>query len=884
MNVLLVDGSALAYRAFFALARNPLVSSRGEPTSVVYAFLTTLLRWLRRYDPAVVSVVFDAPGPTHRHRIDPQYKANRPPRPEGLDAQLPRLREALSALRLPVIERAGWEADDVLATLARHFATRGAHVYLASGDKDFRQLVAPNVHLVRPRLASGSDDEVGPTELRREIGLDAEQIVDLMALSGDPVDNVPGVPGVGEKTAAALLREHGSLDSLYAKLETVARPALRDKLAEHREAVLRARELVRLRNDVPIACEVEVPEWPGPDWGRLRALCRELELVQILRQLPVESAAPVDPPLREVRTADELEDLVSALAGQPVVALHVEPEPSGPGIVALGLAWGAGQAAAVALVPEPRSAPTGQLELGLSPGTGVQAARVASALAPLLGDPRTTRVGHDIKAAMHRLTALGAPLVEPYFDTGVAAYVLHPERYSHDFEAVVLEHLSEHVAGGGSAARRAASAAERAWRLQAALEPALAAHGLDSLFRDVEMPLVAVLADMERVGVRVDVAALAALSRELESRAEELAAGIYRLAGRQFNLQSPQQLGQVLFAELGLPHGRRTRAGWSTDADVLEKLALEHAIARDLLEYRQITKLRASACESLPRLVDPESGRIHTTFHQTVASTGRLSSSDPNLQNIPVRSEIGRRIRAAFVARDARSRLVAADYSQIELRLLAHLSKDPGLVAAFEAGGDIHTLTAARLAGCRPAEVTPEQRAAAKTVNFGVVYGMGPRGLAERLGIALEEARNFIDEYFTSYPGVRRCTQGLVEQARAHGYARTILGRRLGIPELESDQPARRAAAERLAVNAPIQGSAADLVKVAMIRVHARLRAAASAARLVLQVHDELVLDVPEDEVDFVTDCVRREMAAALPLRVPIVVDVGVGRNWAEAH
>jgi DNA polymerase-1 len=404
------------------------------------------------------------------------------------------------------------------------------------------------------------------------------------------------------------------------------------------------------------------------------------------------------------------------------------------------------------------------------------------------------------------------------------------------------------------------------------------------LFTSVEMPLVGVLDAMERTGIRVDVDVLAGLSAELEERARVLTETIHRAAGHAFNLQSTQQLGNVLFEELALPHGRRTRQGWSTDSDVLETLAPEHEIARDLLEYRQLTKLRSTYCEALPKLVDRNTGRIHTTFHQTVASTGRLSSSDPNLQNIPARSDLGRRIRAAFVAASPAARLVSADYSQIELRILAHLSGDEGLAAAFAAGGDVHARTAARLAGCGPEAVTATQRAAAKMVNFGVVYGMGPRGLADRLGISVEEARQFIDEYFASYPLVRRFTQELVQQARQCGYATTILGRRLALPDLRSTHPGRRAAAERVAINAPIQGSAADLIKRAMVNVHARLLAEHSNSRLVLQVHDELLFDVPAFEVETVRELVRHEMQSAMSLRVPLVVDVRDGRNWAEAH
>jgi DNA polymerase-1 len=900
MNVLLVDGTALAYRSYFAFVRNPLVSSRGEPTSLVFGFATTLLRWLRSQAPGRAAVVFDPPGPTQRHALYPAYKANRPPRPAELTAQWPRLLEMLAALRLPAPEIPGWEADDVLATLARHCEARGDLVYVASGDKDFRQLLSSRVKLLRPLPGLGADAEVGSEDLRREFGLDAAQIVDVMALAGDPVDNVPGVRGVGEKTAAALIRTHGSLDELLARVDAVPQPGLRAKLAAGAKQALLARELVRLRVDVPVDCDALVPPWPGPDWQVLQALLRELELFQVLRQLPAGTSGEPGWRGEAVRDATAADRLARALSAAGRFSVHCEAT-AAPGaaeeLAALGFAWAGREARAVRVAVEPPPAPAGQLDLRPPPGPGVDVATLRRILGPVLADASLPKCGHDLKRVARLLERCGLSLAGSLRDTMLAAYVLNPERRRHDLEATTLEIANARPGEGelglttdaaGTELDRvefaAAAGAAAAWQLDTLLQPRLAAEGLVRLYDEVEMPLLRVLHAMERAGVQIDSAALVALSRELLGRAEALADRIFALAGRRFNLQSTAQLGEMLFAELRLPHGRRTKSGWSTDADVLESLAAEHEIVRLLLEYRQVTKLRSTYAEALPRLVDPQSGRIHTSFQQAVATTGRLSSVEPNLQNIPARTELGRRIRAAFVPREPQGWLVSADYSQIELRIMAHLSEDPGLVAAFRSGVDVHRATAARIAGCDPAAVTPAQRAAAKTVNFGVLYGMGPRGLAARLGISGEDARRFIDEYFASYPGVRRCIDALVAQARATGSTTTLLGRKLRLSDIDSPHPARRAAAERLAVNAPIQGSAADLVKLAMVRVHDALAAADLRAQLVLQVHDELLFDVPAGEVAAVQELARREMESALDLRVPIVVDLGAGHDWAEAH
>ncbi|UCE01933.1 MAG: DNA polymerase I [Candidatus Latescibacterota bacterium] len=903
MNVLLLDGTGLAYRSYFAFVRNPLRTASGEETSLVFAFVNTLLRMLERYAPGRAAVVFDPPGPTFRHDIDSHYKEGRPPMPEGMAKQLPRLRQTLEAFKLPMLQVAGFEADDVMGTLARRFEREDADVYLVTGDKDFQQLLSRRIRIVR-LLRSGGESEVGPAELQTELGIAPRQVVDYMALCGDSVDNIRGVPGVGAKTAQALIRDHGSLDSIYKNLETI-RGAVRRKLEEGRENAMLARELLRIVTDVPLELEEQALSWTQPDWPRLRSILRELEFFQLLRSLPSESIAVAQPQLEVIGSVESLERVVTALREREVVALHVEPtrdEAGSPAVFGIAIAADAARSWVVPLAAPSPQLQLGELALEATPTLALGLELVGEHLAPLLDDAGVVKVGHDLKTLLHRLEPAGITRLQRGFDTMVAAYVLNPARRSHAPEALLSELLDQRLRSTAELfdpkerardlrslprdeiMRHLGQHATAVWGLHQPLREQLAAERLVPLFDDIEMPLVDVLFDMERVGVKVDVALLGELSQELEARTDALAEQIYALAGRRFNIQSPRQLGEVLFDELRLPHGRRTKTGWSTDSDVLERLQSEHELPRCVLEFRQLAKLRSTWTEALPRLVRARSGRIHTHFNQTVASTGRLSSSDPNLQNIPIRTELGRRIRTAFVADGADVRLLSADYSQIELRIMAHLSQDRGLMQAFRDGGDVHTLTAARIAGRAPAEVTSPERAAAKTVNFGVIYGMGARGLSQQLGIALDEARHFIDEYFATYPGVRRYTQDAIQQARTQGFVTTLLGRRLVLPDLQSGHPGQRAAAERVAVNAPIQGSAADLIKTAMVRVHRRLRQREMRARMILQVHDELLFEAPQAELELLADIVRVEMEGAMQLSVPIVVDVGVGRDWAEAH
>ena len=905
MNALLLDGTQLAYRSYYAFVRNPLHNSSGEETSLTFAFVNTLLRLLQRYEPSHAAVVFDAPGKKFRHQMDEHYKEGRPPMPDGMAKQLPRLNETLDAFRLSILQIDGYEADDILGTLARRLEAANHDVFLVTSDKDFQQLLSQRVRMLRVKRTGGDIDPFGPEELRSELGITPAQVVDYMSLCGDSVDNIPGVPGIGAKTAGALILEHGSLDAVFENLERISSAALRRKLEAGRDSAMRSRELVRLVTDVPLDIEIEALRRPQPDWKRLRALLRELEFFQLLRSLPAESVPEHSATCEVIEDTEGLQALAAALRGREHFALHVETATDATGReqpYAVAFAWDDAHAALLRLASPGPQLSLGDLGLETRPAGELPLADVRATLGEALSAAQACKIIHDVKQTASALSAAGLMLAPSWFDTMLASYVLNPSRRGHGLEILSGEFLDRGVGtrdalfesrdrtrdlrsvGSAVLARYMGDRVTTIWSLHARLRGALDAERVAAVYDDIELPLVAVLLDMERTGVRVDVEFLARLSSEFEARSDALAERIFELAGERFNIQSTRQLGEVLFERLGLAHGRRTKTGWSTDSDVLEKLSHEHELPRAVLEFRALTKLRSTYTEALPKLVRASSGRIHTSFNQAVASTGRLSSSDPNLQNIPTRTEVGRRIREAFVPADERARLLSADYSQIELRIMAHLSQDRALIRAFREGGDVHTLTAAHIAHCAPADVRAEQRAAAKTVNFGVIYGMGPRGLAQQLHITLDEARRFIQEYFASYPGVRQYTQEMVERARTQGFVTTLLGRRLMLPDLKSSHPAQRAAAERVAVNAPIQGSAADIIKSAMVRVHVRLAQQGLRARMILQVHDELVFDVPADEVDTLRELVREAMENALPLSVPVVVDVGVGRHWAEAH
>jgi DNA polymerase-1 len=764
-----------------------------------------------------------------------------------------------------VIEQPGVEADDVIGTLAAAATRAGLETVVVTADKDMMQIVDEHVTLYDDMRSR----RVGVAEVRERFGVDPALVPDVLGLMGDSVDNIPGVTGVGQKTATALVQQVGPVETILARLDAVAQSGLRgaakiaDTLAAEAETARLSKALATIKRDVPVALEVERLRWPGADEEALRPLLTELEFFSLLRELmPPAPTAAVE--RREVAGAADVERARAALGRAPalaVVPVLDSPRSTVARITALALA-----------------APEGPVWLATEP----ERADVQAALAPLLGDLTTTKIGADLKALRVVLARRRLALAGPTVDLAIASYCLDPSRPAHDVATLAEAFLGEPRRPDAAPIDVACEAARAAHALRRPVEERLERHAMQRLYRELEMPLGEVLAEMELAGVALDLAALAALSEEFGAALARLLGEIHALAGGEFNVGSPPQLREVLFERLKLSTKgvRRGKTGLSTDVDVLTKLAADHPLPAKILEHRQLAKLKSTYVDALPALVDPTTGRIHTSFNQTVAATGRLSSSDPNLQNIPIRTEEGRRIRAAFVAPPG-TRLLSADYSQIELRVLAHLADDPALVEAFARGDDIHAATAADVFGSLPAA---DGRRLAKVINYGIVYGMGPARAARELGVSMQEAAAYIQRYFTRYAGVRAYLDRTVAEARERGWVATVLGRRRYLPELGARDPAVRQFAERAATNAPIQGSAADLIKLAMLGVRRRLRAGGHRTQMLLQVHDELVFEVPEGELAAVGALVREAMESVWALKVPLRVDVRHGANWAEAH
>jgi len=907
-RLFLVDGYALIYRAFFAMLSRPLTTSRGENTSAAWGVVNFLLRLLRQHRPAYAVWVHDA-GTSFRHETYPEYKATREKLDEQLqqdfDRSVERIEELLRAFRIPLVAVDGYEADDVIGTLATQAAARGLDTVIVSGDKDFYQLLSERVTLLNPGRggpAAVEEQHVTLANGAERLGVPPEQTVDYLALVGDSADNVPGVRGVGEKTAQKLLAEFGSLDAVLAHAGELPAKRVREALLAEADRARLSRDLVTIRRDVPVQLDLEAVAVQEPDWPRLLDLLAELEFHGLVRQLGARrEEAP--PPAGAYAIADTVEAVLEAVRrarAAGVVALDTETsalEPMRADLVGLSLAVAPGTAWYL-----PFGHRTG--------GDMLETAAVRNlppigdpALAPLrefLADPAVAKTGHNIKYDWLVLRRAGVELRGVAFDSMIASFMVDPGKRSHALDTLVQEHFGvqmrtfQDLVGRGRTERPFAEVPVReaadyccadsdyALRLRETLLPTLRDHGLEPLFRDVEIPLVGVLVAMEWEGIAIDRDLFERLTREFRAELAGIEKAVYAAAGTDFNLNSNPQLRQVLYEKLQLPILKKGKTGPSTDADVLEELgAMGHEVPKLLIEYREVAKLLSTYLETLPAEVHPGTGRIHTSFNQIGAATGRLSSNHPNLQNIPVRSARGEAIRRGFVPRPG-WRFVVADYSQIELRLLAHLSGDVAFVAAFRAGGDIHRQTAAVIFGVGPEAVTAEMRARAKTINFATIYGQGARSLSRSIGVPFAEAQRFIDEYFTRFSGVRAFLDRTVAEAKERGYVETIFGRRRYVPELRDPNFNVRAFGERMAANSPIQGSAADLIKVAMVRLAAVL-GADRRSRMLLQVHDELVVEAPAEEAEGTATLVRREMEGAAALAVPLVVDVGIGDNWLDA-
>ncbi|MDH3559435.1 MAG: DNA polymerase I [Gammaproteobacteria bacterium] len=896
----LVDGSSYLYRAFHALP--PLTNSRGEPTGAVYGVINMLRSLVAEYQPEYMAVVFDARGKTFRDDLFAAYKANRPPMPDELAAQIEPLHVLVQALGLPLLQVPGVEADDVIGTLAQQASALGMETVISTGDKDMAQLVDKHVTLVNTMSRSVLD----PEGVRDKFGVPPESIVDLLALMGDSSDNIPGVPKVGPKTAAKWLSTYGSLDGVIAHAGEI-QGKVGESLRDHLETLALSRQLATIRCDVELGSG-PLDLQPGqPDLKQLRECYTRLEFSRWLDQLGREPAAAAadagadvgavpESHYETVLTEARFEDWLARLEAAGEFAMDTETTSLDymvARIVGVSFAVSAGEAAYVPLAHDYPGAPD-QLDRDT----------VLARLRPIFESTEYKKIGHNLKYDRNVLANHDITLSGMRFDSMLESYVIDSTATRHNMDSVALKYLGhktisyEEVAGKGvnqlgfnevpleAAAPYAAEDADITLRLHQAIWPKLVAEpGLEKIYNEIELPLLTVLSDMERAGVAIDTDMLARQSRELAGRIVEIEQEAQREAGQPFNLGSPKQIQEILFDKLQLPVLAKTPKGApSTAESVLQELALDYPLPRLILEYRSFSKLKSTYTDRLPEQVCAATGRVHTSYHQAVAATGRLSSSDPNLQNIPVRTEEGRRIRQAFVTRPG-YRMLAADYSQIELRIMAHLSSDDGLLKAFATGADVHRATAAEVFGVAPEQVTGQQRRSAKAINFGLIYGMSAFGLARQLGIARGAAQEYIDLYFERYPGVRDYMEATREQARDLGYIDTVFGRRLYLPDINARNPQRRAAAERTAINAPMQGTAADIIKRAMIHLHDWIGSQhALDITMIMQVHDELVFEIAAADVEQARTPIREAMIGAAELKVPLLVDIGVGSNWDEAH
>lgn len=879
----LIDGTALAYRGYYAFIRNPLINSRGENVSATFGFTNSLMSLIREQQPDFLAIVFDTGRPTFRHEMYDQYKATRQKMPDDMIDQLPRIREAVEALGIPRIEVDGYEADDVIGTLAVRAEHEGLDVVMVTGDKDFMQLVNDHICMFVPM----KNDRVCIGDVEARYGVPPERITDLLGLMGDASDNIPGLPGVGEKTAVGLLKQFGSLEAVLDRTEEIGKPSIRKSAQEYRDQALLSRRLAVIRTDVPLECDIDSLEFSGFRNETAREFLREMEFTRLLDSL----GKTPDEPRREavIVTTENLNDFFTTAGAAP--ELSVDTETTSLDVMCAGL---------VGVSIASRDG-VWYLPVAHRNGNNLPWDSLLPRLKKLLEDPRIPKTGHNLKYDAAVLRRHGIELNPTAFDTFLAAYLLEPGSRGYSLGKLSEGHLNHRMQsiteliGKGKnqrcfdeveiepAARYSGDDADVALRLKGIFEPRLVEENLTALFTDIEMPLMRVLLDMEMHGVSIDTDFLGVMSGELAESMVALERSIYDTAGQEFNINSPKQLGEILFDKLGLKSRRRTKTGYSTDSDTLSLLAGQHPLPGLILDYRQLMKLKSTYVDALPRMVNAETGRIHTSFNQAVAVTGRLSSSDPNLQNIPIRTELGRSIRKAFIAPPGHV-LLSADYSQIELRIMAHLSGDPVLAAAFADGEDVHRKTASILFGIFPEMVSDDQRRQAKTINFGVMYGMGAYALSEQLGIPRGEAKRYIDNYFATHTGVSAFIERTIEEARATGYVSTLLGRRRSVADIHSKNHNIAEFAKRTAINTPIQGSAADMIKKAMIVLHRRLGDEKLRAALTLQVHDELVLEVDERDVEPVTAAVRESMEGAMKLDVPVVVEIGTGHNWLEAH
>lgn len=898
-RIFLVDGSALFYRAYFAFIRNPLINSKGENTSATYGFINSLLKIIRDEDPDYLAVVFDTKEPTFRHEMYPDYKSTRAKMPDELVEQLPRIHQAVEALNIATFEMPGYEADDIIGTIARLAERKDFEVWCVTGDKDFFQLVTDKVKIYNPRKIADAAEIFGPQEVKDKFGVHPSQVIDKLSLMGDSSDNVPGVPGIGPKTADKLLEQFGSLENLIANIEQISSKNIREKIKNNIAQAKLSKKLVTIDSQVPISVDFDTMKRRVINYEAAKNLFLEMEFSSLLKQLSPESPIiskdltrkEIKADYKQVRSVDELIKLLRELDSKKEFA--VDTETTSLNALEADLVG-------VSLCAEPNEAYYIPLGHSVDKNKNLPFEETLSILKKFLENPGIQKFGQNIKYDLEVFHRYGIDINPIAFDTMLASYVLDPSGRQHSLDFLAMKYFDYKMQpitaliGSGKKQKTfdtvpvekavfyAAEDADITYRLRGIFAPLIANAEMHNLYYNIELPLIKVLAAMEEAGVRVDDKFLAGLSKEMDKKLIRLEKDIFKIAGGEFNINSTQQLAHIMFEKLKLPTRGKTakKTGYSTDVRVLEELAQIHEFPKLILDYRQLTKLKNTYIDALPRLINPVTGRVHTSFNQTIAATGRLSSTDPNLQNIPIRTEEGREIRKAFIPRDDDYVLMAADYSQIELRILAHYSEDKGLIEAFKRGEDIHTRTAAEVYGVAFDRVTPEMRRAAKTANFAVIYGVSAYGLSQQTELDLNQSKDFIETYFARYPGINKYMDDMKKFAREKGYVTTLYNRRRYLPDINSKNFSIRQFAERTAINTPIQGSAADIIKVAMLKIYDRMKKMKS--RMVLQVHDELVFDVRDDELVELKQIVKDGMEKAIKLKVPLVADIGVGHNWLD--
>ncbi len=886
----LIDGSSYIYRAFYAI--KVLSNSKGLPTNAVYGFTNMLLKILNEKKPQLIAIAFDPKGPTMRHEAYEAYKAQRPKMPELLSVQIPYIHRVVEVFNIPLLLMEGYEADDVIGTVAKKAEEDGNEVIIISGDKDMFQLITPHVRIYDPM----KDKVYREADVLERFNVTPSQVVEIMGLMGDSADNIPGVKGIGEKTAKELISTFGSIENLLSNLEEVKKPKVRSLLQEQADNAKLSRDLATIHTGLPIDLDYDNLKLSEPDYQKMTELFRELEFSNLLKTLLPAQKENLNENYKEVSTDSELAEILQKVSDAKRCAIYIHgdsPDSMASGISGIGISINEDRAWCI---------PFPAFE------------SLKEQFMPFIENPQIKKYSHDIKRHIILLKRLG---LEPQgfgFDSMIASYLINPSRSDHNLDGIVLEHLQvplilpqvgndvaldSRFHGNDDLRLRMTVTdnvmsdkptkltflcqyADYILRLAEILEQKMIETGVKKLFDDIEIPLAGVLADMEMAGIKVDPDILRMLSKEMDRDMTVICQRIYFIAGEEFNISSPKQLQVVLFEKLGLKPVKKTKTGFSTDEGVLTELARQHDLPAEILSYRQLAKLKSTYTDALVGLINPETHRLHTSLSQTIAATGRLSSSKPNLQNIPIRTEMGLRIREAFVAEEGRL-FLSADYSQIELRVLAHLSGDEKLIEAFKQGEDIHTRTAAEVFGLSPDEITSEMRRRAKAVNFGIVYGMSPYGLSADLGISQKEAKEYIDNYFARHTGVKAFIENTLRKAVEDGYVTTLLHRRRYMPELASSDNRIKQFGERIAINTPVQGSAADIIKIAMIKIHRRLHDERLRSKMILQVHDELLFEVPEEELEQTTNLVIEEMEGVIPLAVPLKVDTGTGKNWSEA-